>query len=58
MKAVHDMSKCIQCLECISICSGGALSYHEGIFLYSYDDCTFCETCMDVCDSGAIEVKE
>ena len=54
----YDMSKCSQCLDCILWCTGKALSYKEGVFLYSSNNCAFCEVCMDVCDSGAIEVKQ
>lgn len=54
----HDMSKCSQCLDCVTLCSGGALSYSEGVFMHSSDNCTFCEVCMDVCDGGAIMVRE
>lgn len=57
MNVSHDMGKCSQCMECIENCSGGALSYHEGVFLHSIDNCTFCEVCSDVCDSGAIMVR-
>ena len=56
MNASHNMSKCSQCLDCVTYC-GKALSYHEGVFTYSYDNCTLCEICMDVCDSEAIVVK-
>lgn len=58
IQASHDMGKCSQCHECIDNCSGGALSYNEGVIIYSSNNCTFCEVCMDVCDSGAIKVKE
>lgn len=57
MHVNHDMGKCCQCLDCIKSCPGKALSYNEGVFLYSHNNCTLCETCMDICDGGAIEVK-
>ena len=57
MNATHNMGKCSQCLDCVTYCSGKALSYHEGVFTYSPDNCTLCEICMDVCDSEAIMVK-
>ena len=53
----HDMGKCSQCLECVELCPGKALSYHEGVFIHSPSNCTYCENCQDVCDGGAIVVK-
>lgn len=52
----HNMALCSQCLDCIECCPSGALSYYEGVFLYSSNNCTLCETCADVCDGGAIKV--
>ncbi|MBQ2613519.1 MAG: 4Fe-4S binding protein [Methanobrevibacter sp.] len=58
MKAEHNMNKCSQCYECVKYCSGGALSNHEGIIIYSPNNCTLCEVCMDLCDNNAIKVIE
>ena len=57
ISASHNMDKCTQCLDCVKNCTGGALSYNEGVFIHSQNNCTLCEVCMDSCDSGAITVK-
>ena len=53
----HNMALCSQCMECILNCPGKALSYNEGVFIYSHNNCTNCENCMDICDSQAIKVE-
>ena len=50
-----DDKKCDYCLECVSVCSTGALTYDK-CFEHDGAECANCEVCMDVCPNEAITI--
>ena len=50
-----DDKKCDYCLECVSVCSSGALTYDK-CFEHNGAECSYCEVCMDLCPNEAINV--
>lgn len=51
-----DDSKCDYCLECVSLCPSGALTY-DHCFEHNPSKCTNCECCMDICEQEAITIR-
>lgn len=50
-----DDKKCDYCLECVTVCSNGALTYDK-CFEHNGAECSYCEVCMDVCPNEAITI--
>lgn len=50
-----DDKRCTYCLECVSVCSTGALTYDK-CFEHNGAECANCEVCMDVCPNEAIKI--
>ena len=51
-----DDTKCDYCLECISVCPSGALTYDK-CFEHNPNECTNCEVCSDICEQEAITIR-
>jgi len=49
---------CDLCGECVSVCSGKALTITSDELVYDGSKCTYCESCMDVCPECAIRIYE
>ena len=49
---------CNLCGECVSVCSGKALSISDDKLNYDGSVCTYCESCMDVCPECAIRITD
>ena len=50
-----DDKTCDYCLECVSVCPSGALTYDK-CFEHDGAECANCEVCMDVCPNEAIKI--
>ena len=51
-----DDKACDYCLECVNVCSNGALTFYKGGFMHNGYECANCEVCMDVCPNEAIKI--
>ena len=49
---------CNLCGECVTVCSGKALSITDDKLNFNADVCTYCESCMDVCPECAIRITD
>lgn len=49
---------CNLCGECVTVCSGKALSITDDKLNYDGSVCTYCESCMDVCPECAIRITD
>lgn len=49
---------CNLCGECVTVCTGKALSINGGELVFDGSTCTYCESCMDVCPECAIRIYE
>jgi ferredoxin len=49
---------CDLCGECVSVCSGKALTITSDELVYDGGKCTYCESCMDVCPECAIRITD
>ena len=49
---------CNLCGECVSVCSGKALTITSDELVYDGSKCTYCESCMDVCPECAIRITD
>ena len=50
-----DDKACDYCLECVSVCSSGALTYDK-CFEHDGEKCWYCESCMGLCEQEAITI--
>jgi len=50
-----DDKKCDYCLECVSACPSGALTYDK-CFEHDGSECWYCESCMGLCEQEAIQI--
>ncbi len=50
-----DDKKCDYCLECVSVCPNGALTYDK-CFEHNPTECSYCESCELTCPNGAIQI--
>ena len=50
-----DDKKCDYCLECVTSCPSGALTFDK-CFEHNPNECMNCEVCMDVCPNEAIKI--
>ena len=53
---VQHANRCIGCLECMKVCSKGALSNYEGVIYRNVELCALCGGCAEACYSNALEV--
>ena len=65
MKPVINPDKCVECADCIEICTEGVLGYLpsgivglECLDAVHPENCIGCEDCVGVCTFGAIELVE
>ena len=49
-----DQTKCIGCMDCVSVCGGGCHSLKNGLHLYNRANCSHCGRCTSVCCSNAL----
>ena len=47
--------KCDFCLDCVTACPSGALTYDK-CFEHNASECWNCESCMDVCQNDSIKI--
>jgi glycyl-radical enzyme activating protein len=52
----YDESKCIQCMECVSVCPVGALSELDSRVSVDFSLCNACGKCAEVCPQTAFKV--
>ena len=55
-KANFDLSRCIQCMECVKICPSGALSSNEKGKNFDREKCYGCASCVEVCPQNAVNM--
>ena len=55
-----DDKKCNYCMECVNVCTTGALTYDKAVkvFMHNAYECSYCEVCMDVCEPEAIKILD
>ena len=51
-----DDKRCDYCLECVSTCPNGALTY-DHCFEHNPVECMNCESCELICEYGAITIN-
>ena len=51
-----DDKRCDHCLECVSVCSTGALTYYRACFMHNAYECAYCECCEMICSNEAIKI--
>ena len=49
-------NRCINCLECINVCSTRALSSKGGIIVRNAELCKVCGRCAEACHTSALEI--
>lgn len=54
---LYDRSKCMHCLDCVSVCPSGALSSKEGKLYLDSNLCTACGECTKVCRQDALSLS-
>ena len=52
-EVAYKEERCVQCLECVSACEYGAISFEGGIRI-DRELCTGCGKCVEVCKTGAL----
>ncbi len=70
---VQDLSKCVVCKKCVSICSKGSqtktLKFHDDLgvdadvsptkgLTFAEDGCINCGACLKVCPTGTLQIKD
>ncbi|UCG92607.1 MAG: glycyl-radical enzyme activating protein [candidate division WOR-3 bacterium] len=56
MEIIIFQDRCIQCEDCINVCSKGALICHNGVISIDRKECDLCGACREVCHTRAIEI--
>lgn len=51
-----DDKRCDYCLECVSTCPNGALTYYRACFMHNAYECAYCECCEMICSNEAIKI--
>lgn len=51
-----DDKACDYCLECVSTCPNGALTYYRACFMHNAYECAYCECCEMICSNEAIKI--
>ena len=57
VSAKVDAEKCTGCMECVEVCSDGAISFSEGVAVIDQAVCTGCGTCVEMCPTDAISLE-
>jgi len=59
-KPLHDDSKCILCMECLSFCPANAIFYEEKErkIKIDYEKCRGCGACTVLCNQGCFYLSE
>lgn len=59
MTLEFDNRKCVQCYECMDLCTGGALNipFADGYPIWDKSKCQKCESCENICTEGAIKCR-
>jgi Fe-S-cluster-containing hydrogenase component 2 len=55
-KAVINVTKCVQCLECVKHCQSNSLTKRDEILKLDNEKCFGCARCVEVCQNNAINM--
>jgi pyruvate formate lyase activating enzyme len=55
-EVIWHEEKCCGCLDCLAICSRGAIRKTESGLRTDFEQCTVCGACVDTCPTGAREL--
>lgn len=53
-----DISKCVGCGVCMSVCPVKAIDYKDGKAFIDTSKCVNCQTCASACPMQAINIED